>query len=146
MLRACRGLSGFALFILAWGLALTVAAGLAQEAAKGPLVYNVRTVETLKGLVISLSPQAYGGMPEPVVLRLATDKETLTVWLGPNWYVEAQGLKIVALDRVEVTGSRLMLDGKPAILAAQVKKDGQVLKLRDDHGTPLWGKQPPARE
>ncbi len=127
-------------------LALLMQAASAQEAAKGPLAYNARTVETQEGLVISVSPQSHRGMPEPVVLRLSTDKETLTVWLGPNWFVEAQGFKIAALDRVEVTGSRIMLDGKPAILAARVKKGGQVLKLRDDHGTPLWGKQPPAKE
>jgi hypothetical protein len=40
---------------------------------------------------------------------------------------------------VEVTGSRVTLEGKPAIVAAKVKKGSEVLKLRDETGRPLWG-------
>jgi hypothetical protein len=35
-------------------------------------------------------------------------------------------------------GSRITFAGKPAIVAAEVKKGDQVLKLRDESGTPLW--------
>lgn len=126
-------------------LALLVTAALAQEPVKGPPAWDAGTVETHEGLVISLSPQSHSGIPEMVVFRLSNPRETLTVLVGPNWFVEAQGFKIAALDRVEVTGSRIMLDGNPTILAAQMKKGGRVLKVRDDKGTPLWGGQPPTK-
>jgi hypothetical protein len=41
-------------------------------------------------------------------------------------------------ERIEVKGSRITLEGKPARIAAQVKKGGEVLKLRDDDGRPVW--------
>jgi hypothetical protein len=39
---------------------------------------------------------------------------------------------------VEVTGSRITYEGQPAIIAGEVKKGGQVLKLRDAAGVPAW--------
>lgn len=39
---------------------------------------------------------------------------------------------------MEVTGSRVTFDGKPAIIAAEVKKGGETLKLRDEKGRPVW--------
>jgi hypothetical protein len=41
-------------------------------------------------------------------------------------------------DKATVRGSRVSIDGKPAIIAAEVTKDGQTLRLRDDNGLPLW--------
>jgi len=55
-----------------------------------------------------------------------------------------QNWQIAALDRIEVTGSRVDLDGKPGLVAQKVKKDGQVIELRDQTGRPLWG--PPRRQ
>ena len=41
-------------------------------------------------------------------------------------------------DRVSIKGSRVTFDGKPAIIAADVKKGDNVLKLRDANGRPVW--------
>jgi hypothetical protein len=126
-------------------LFLAAAMAAAQEGVKSPFDYNPQTVETLKGLVVSVSPGVHDPTPQLVIIQVSTAGETLPVWLGPNWFVESRGLKISALDRVEVTGSRLRLDGRPVILAAQVKKGDKILKLRNDQGQPLWGPQPPAK-
>lgn len=129
-----------ALFLV---LALTVAVG-AQEAVKSPFDYNPATVQTQRGWVISVTPVAPGPIPQMVTVQLATEKETLTVWLAPSWFLEAQGFKVTALDRLEVTGSRLVVDGRPLLLTATVKKNGRTLRLRDDQGNPLWSRRPPA--
>jgi hypothetical protein len=73
-----------------------------------------------------------------VHLVLKTHRETIPVHLGPASYVEQQTPRIEAKDSVEVTGSRVTLEGKPAIIAARVKKGDQVLKLRDEDGRPAW--------
>jgi len=39
---------------------------------------------------------------------------------------------------VEVKGSRISIQGQPTIIACEVKKGNNVLKLRDDRGMPLW--------
>jgi hypothetical protein len=40
--------------------------------------------------------------------------------------------------RIEVKGSRVTFEGKPALIAAEVRKGDEVLKLRDEAGMPLW--------
>jgi hypothetical protein len=40
-----------------------------------------------------------------------------------------------------VRGSRITFEGKPAIIAAQVKKGDRSLTLRDDSGVPAWSGQ-----
>jgi hypothetical protein len=52
--------------------------------------------------------------------------------------LEKQALQVVANDTIAMTGSRVMMDAKPAIIAAQIKKGDEVLKLRDENGVPAW--------
>ena len=96
-------------------------------------------VETLSGIVLAAPhPPAKGAMPERAQLTLKTEKEKLSVYLGPDWFMEKQGMKIASLDQIQVTGSRIMVQGKPALLAAEVRKGDQVLKIRNEQGQPLW--------
>jgi hypothetical protein len=105
-------------------------------------MYNPQSVETLGGEVVSVSKFTHGqGMSYGIHFTLKTDKETIPVHLGPGFYVEKQAVKLAAGDKVEVTGSRITYQGKPAIIAAEVKKGDQVLKLRDASGTPAWAGQ-----
>jgi hypothetical protein len=73
-----------------------------------------------------------------VHILVKTDKETVDVHLGPGWYIDNQDVKIMAGDKVEVKGSRVIFQDKPAIIAAEVKKGDEVLKLRDESGFPVW--------
>ena len=73
-----------------------------------------------------------------VHMNVKTDKETISVHLGPSWYLENQDVKIVAKDKVEVKGSKISFGGQPTIIAAEVKKGDEVLRLRDDAGFPVW--------
>jgi len=102
-------------------------------------MYDPKTVETVKGEVVSVekvpSPQGKG---YGVHLTLKTEKETLSIEVGPGWYIEKQPVKIEAKDILEIRGSRVMSQGKPAIIAAEIKKGDQILKLRDGNGIPAW--------
>jgi RecJ-like exonuclease len=73
-----------------------------------------------------------------VHLTLQTNKETIPVHLGPSWYIGKQTQEIEANDLITVTGSRVTIDGKPAVVAAQVTKGNEILKLRDENGIPAW--------
>ena len=78
------------------------------------------------------------GMYYGVHLIVKTDKETISVHLGPGWYIENQDVKIVPKDKIEVKGSRITYEGKPAIIAATVTKGDEMMELRDTNGFPVW--------
>jgi len=102
-------------------------------------MYNPTTVETLSGEVVKVDKFIPGKrMSYGVHFTLKTEKETVPVHLGPSWYMEKQAVTVAAGDKVEVTGSRITYQGQPAIIAAEVKKGGQVLKLRNAAGVPAW--------
>lgn len=102
-------------------------------------MYDPKTVETIKGKVVNVDTVTpMKGMGYGVHVTIETDKETVSVHLGPGWYIENQDTRIEPKDTVEVTGSRITLEGKPVIIAAEVKKGDEVLKLRDEKGFPLW--------
>ena len=102
-------------------------------------MYNPATVETVSGIVESvdkITPRK--GMYPGIHLVLKTDKETIAVHLGPEWYIERQDVKLEKGDKIEVKGSRITFEGKPSIIAAECKKGDNVLILRDSTGVPAW--------
>jgi hypothetical protein len=102
-------------------------------------MYDPKTVETISGEVISVDTLTFmRGMSYGVHAILRTNKETVSVHLGPGWYILNQDTKIEPKDRIEVKGSRIIFLGKPAITAAEVKKGEEILKLRDENGFPVW--------
>jgi hypothetical protein len=112
--------------------------GWGEGGAYGRL-YDPKTVETVRGEVVAVETfTPMKGMSPGVHLRLKTDKETTSVHLGPAWFIENQDVKIEAEDSVEVKGSRVTLDDRPAIIAAEVSKGDAVLRLRDERGVPFW--------
>src|SRR4030042_4566592 len=122
-------------------------AGRGQGAGWGPgdpynRMYQPATVETVSGEITGVDKFTPGrGMCYGVHFTLKTDQETIPVHLGPSWYVDQQEVKPAPGDKVEVTGSRVTYQGKPAIIAAQGKKDGETLQLRNANGVPVWAGQ-----
>jgi hypothetical protein len=102
-------------------------------------MYNPQSVETITGEVMKVDEiRPMKGMSYGVHLTVKTDKETIPVHLGPAWYIENQEMKIAAKDKVEVKGSRITLEGKPDLIASEVRKGDEVLTLRDANGFPAW--------
>ena len=102
-------------------------------------MYNPATVETVSGEVISvdrITPMK--GMGTGIHLQLKTGKGTISIHLGPTWYIERLDARIEKGDAIEVKGSRVTIAGEQVIIAAIVKKGDGVLKLRDDRGIPVW--------
>ena len=102
-------------------------------------MFNPSTVETVKGEVVSVDMMTPAkGMSNGIHLTLKTDKETISVHLGPAWYIEGQDVQIQPKDKIEVKGSRITFNGQPAIIAMEVKKGDSTLILRDANGFPAW--------
>lgn len=71
-------------------------------------------------------------------MSLNRGKDTIEVHLGPQWYLENQEVPLAAGDTVRVKGSKVTFNGKPAIIAVEVKKGDATLTLRDAKGYPSW--------
>ncbi len=102
-------------------------------------LYDPQTVENLSGEVIKVEKiipmkDMYLG----VHLVLKTGAETISVHLGPGWFIKYQDLRLEKNNKIEIKGSRVNLEGKPVIIASEVKKGEEMLKLRDGQGFPLW--------
>lgn len=101
-------------------------------------LYDAKTVETIAGEVTAVEQMTPRDMGPGVHLTLKTDKETVSVHLGPAWYIERQETRLAAGDKVEIKGSRITFQDKPAVIAAEVHKGDEVLMLRDASGFPMW--------
>ncbi|MDD5232857.1 MAG: DNA-binding protein [Syntrophales bacterium] len=102
-------------------------------------MFDPAKVEKISGEVAGIEQVTpMRGMHYGVVLMVKTEKETVPVHLGPSWYIERLDTKFNTGDKVEVTGARTTFQGKPAIIAAEIRKDDQVLVLRDRNGVPVW--------
>ena len=133
------------LLVLAAAAAVLVLAApgesLAQRAMGGGYGgrYDPQTVETVSGEVLSVEKVSYGrGRYYGIHLILKTSEGELSVHLGPSWFVDRQTMKLEAHDAIEVTGSRVTYRGKPALIAAEVRKGNDTLRLRTAEGLPLW--------
>ena len=101
--------------------------------------YDAKTVTTIEGKVLSIektTPAKRRGYW--IDLMLQTGNEVIAVQLGPAWYIDKQTPRIVANDTIRVTGSRVTMDGRPVIVAADVTKANELLKLRENNGIPIW--------
>jgi len=141
--------------ILAWLVALSVLL-MASAAMAGPWkgwrgsggwgysnpynqMYNPAAVETLIGEVASIDKTVpIRRMDYGVALTVKTEKETIAVHLGPGWYIERLDKPFAVGDKVEIKGVRVTFFGKPAIMAAELKKGDKILVLRDSSGIPVW--------
>ena len=103
-------------------------------------MWEPKTVETLSGEVVAVEKYVpgRGGTSYGLRLSLKTEKETIPVFLGPARYIEEQRIKFASNDKLEVKGSKMSIQGQPTLIAAEVKKGDQVLKLRNADGVPFW--------
>ena len=137
-----RSLAGMLLFALllpvnSWAQQERGRGAQSAEAHHAP--YNLDTVETLHGTIIRVDqmPGRRQGMVG-IHGELATDTDTVTVHFGPYSFLHEQSFEIRVGDEIEVTGSKIMHENRPALLAANVKRGEEELGLRDQNGKPLW--------
>jgi len=121
--------------------------GLAQRGSGGwgstagyNKMYSTATVLELKGTVEKVEkiiPEK--GMSNGIHLVMKTDKkETISIHLGPEWFLDKQAIHFAVGDVIIVSGSKITYESKPAIIAKNIKKGDDFLELRDDKGFTKW--------
>jgi hypothetical protein len=129
--------------VLVVGAASVLAAqtmGMGQRAAS---MYDVTTETTIVGTIERIETVTGTGCPgcagwggTHVVVN--TEKEPITVLMGPTRYLAEKAITFANGDSVEVLGSRVTINSQPVLIARQIKKGDDTWTLRDESGRPLW--------
>lgn len=120
----------------------------AATGSQGPLpasdrAYDSTPTETIRGRVIRVEQtvprEPMRRTPDGVHVTLRLESGgTIAVHLGPAWFLEDHKLELRAGDTLVVTGSRVIIDGAPALIARKITTREHELVLRDDAGVPRW--------
>jgi len=101
--------------------------------------YDGSTETTITGTVEDvLHPQM--GRMNGTHLLVKTETGTIEVHVGPSNFVTNAGFTFAKGDSIQVLGSKKTIDGKEAVIAREVTRDGKTLTLRDKTGRPLWAR------
>ncbi len=108
------------------------------EPAEARVRFDPGAVQTVSGQVVAVN-RVRAGRGARVRLMLATPTERIPITLGPAGYIAGQKFILAPGDQVSITGSRVAgRRGRPVIIATEVNKQDQVLRLRNPSGVPLW--------
>lgn len=101
--------------------------------------YNLNKVETINAKVVSVDTYvSRRGVSQGIHILVKTGKEMVDVHIAPSWYLKERDFAIAPEDKIVITGSRIDINGVPAIVAREIKKGNETLTLRDANGFPLW--------
>ncbi|MGC2195383.1 MAG: hypothetical protein WA628_11970, partial [Terriglobales bacterium] len=123
------------LFIATIVLAALSSSALAQGGSPAGMPnYDPKTEMSVKGTVDDVQQNAgkHGWMGTHLLLK--TNAKTLEVHVGPSGYITQKQFSFAKGDALEVVGSRVMIEGKPAVIAREITKDGKTLVLRNASG------------
>ncbi len=120
--------------------------GLARggPAARLTLMYDANTVTKVSGTIVTLRTlppfkKAAAAVGETRVADIKTKQGLLTVFLGPEWFLQQEKVSLKVGDRLEATGSKVNFGEQPAIIARDFRKaGGKLITVRDDQGAPTW--------
>lgn len=127
-------LGGFlAIFLL--GVTITLSA---QPGYRYERTFDPATVQTVEGEITEVvNTEAKRGNFAGVHLLVKLENEEVPVHLGPAWFISKQE-PFNKGETIEITGSRVTYEGKPAMIAVAIRRGDMTLKLRDDNGFPYW--------
>ena len=101
--------------------------------------YDVNHQQDYKGEILKVEmfvPDK--GMGQGYEITIQTRDGEKTVHLGPVWYVNDKGFTFSVGDRVEVEGCEITFNGEEVIMAGEIERNGEKLRLRNEQGQPMW--------
>jgi hypothetical protein len=104
--------------------------------------YDKATETTLKGPIVEVKLVDTPSGVQGTHFMLKQGQQTIEVFAGPTVYLTGQGLTFAKGEPVEVIGSKVQVNGAPALLVRQIKKGGKNVAVRDESGSPAWAKKP----
>ena len=139
MTRTIKALSGAAMLI---ACALPITTVLAQDSAAAK---NARTsfdpasAVSLTGATVVRVDTLKRGDNSSVTALLTSGTDSISAMIGPVTFLMSNSLTLAAGDVIDISGSKLMLGGRPSLIATEIKKGETKVMLRDKTtGVPAW--------
>ena len=96
-------------------------------------MFDPKTMDTVAGKILKI--EYYEG----TTLMIYTDaKKPVLVALGPTGYFQGQQKVLKPGNKVTVTGSKVVVDDTPYLIATKIKEGNQEMQIRDKDGNPIW--------
>jgi hypothetical protein len=113
-------------------------AGVAFSQTSAPPKYDVSTETKMKGVVEELKFLPPSGAKPQARLLMKSGTDDVEVYLCPKAFLDDMGVTFKKGDEIQVTGSKVKLDGAELTLAREVSKGEDKLILRFENGKPVW--------
>lgn len=120
-------------------LILLVAAPAVRAEQKNVPKFDPANQTTIKGVIEQVNNYECpisGTMGSHLTVR--SGPGTVEVHLAASKFLNEYGIAFTKGDSVEVTGTKVVFDGKPALLARQITVGDRTYSFRNDKGIPLW--------
>jgi len=101
--------------------------------------YDQSAERTVSGLVLGgrdFQCPVSGTLGSHITVK--TDTGTIEVHLAPASFIKQYEILIRKDDNITVVGSRIMFEGKPALIAKSIVIGRDTYNFRDPKGRPLW--------
>jgi sporulation protein YlmC with PRC-barrel domain len=96
-------------------------------------MFNPKTMDTVSGEILKIEYH------DEMTLLVYTDaKKPVLVALGPTGYFISQVRTLQPGDKITVTGSKVIVDDTPYVIATKIKEGNEELHVRDKEGHPIW--------
>jgi len=101
--------------------------------------FNPTNIERIKGEIVDKKVSKNPDGSSSVLIVLHTkDNQEVKVLLGPSSYLEKNRMALQIGDKVEVKVSRMSVNGQEMLIAYEIDKTGNLIRLRDEQGNPSW--------
>ena len=101
--------------------------------------FNTETLTSVNGKimeVIQISTQAEMAFGTHILIDHNGD--SIVAHIGPSWYLEKMKVRFEKGDYIELSGSQIVFEGEPVIIASSIELKGQTTILRNKKGVPKW--------
>ena len=124
--------------LLVLALMLTTCLGAQERRSGGPPPYDPSQEVTVSGVVQGMETVEVSNGRRSILV-LTVNNEPLGILLGPEPWVQKQGVAFAAGASVQVVGlTGYRYPGGSAMMPRTVKVGSKTLTLRDATGKPLW--------
>jgi hypothetical protein len=137
-MKGIRVLAGTLMLLLLAGASHVVS----QEKNSSPhssYTYDQAKQQTMRGWVVETKDfqcPVSGTVGSHIMVK--TETGNIEVHLAPASFMKRYEINIRKDDNVTIIGSRIMFDGKPALIARSVVIGRETFNFRDPSGNPLW--------